>query len=232
MIAIYQKAAFFGLAALLGADQTAGPQVMLSQPVVAGMIGGLVVGQPILGALIGVAAQLAWNGAAPVGSLPNPDVSGGVLAGILTTGRLSEHVGPGRAILAGLAVTLLAGWAGSAIILLNRRLNARWTPWVLAAHGPARHRRAQQATGRAWLLTGTLSGTWVLVAAALGSRLAHLLLGWLPVSTGNMSVWYPFGWGLGLAGCVLAFWKDRARDWAWILGGALAAGALKVAGAY
>lgn len=232
MIALYQKVAFFGLAALLGADQAAGPQLMLSQPVVAGMIGGLIVGQPILGALMGVAAQLVWNGAVPVGSLPNPDVSGGVLAGILTTGRLSEHVGPGRAILAGLVVTLLAGWAGSAIILLNRRWNARWTPWVMAAEGPARHRRAVQATGRAWLITGILSGTWVLVAAALGSRLAHLLLASLPISSGNMSVWYPFGWGLGIAGGLLAFWRDRSRDWAFVVGGALAAGALKLAGAY
>lgn len=223
---------FFGLGALLGADQTAGPQLMGSQPLVAGFLGGLLVGEAQLGILIGIVGQLAWNGAVPVGSLPNPDVSGGTLAGVLAAHQLEGSLSHDRAAVAGMMVALLAGWAGSSVILLNRRLNMRWTPWVLRAQGKERLERTRWAQMLGWAGTAAISGTWVLAAAAAAAAAAPLASKVLPHSPVGAPVHWPVLWGLGLAAALLAFWKESRKDWMWLAGGAAAAVLARRMGAF
>jgi len=226
-------AGLFALGALLGADQVAGPQWMLAQPVVAGALGGLACGQPQLGLLVGVWMQLAWNGAVPVGSRPTPDTSGGVLAGVVAGSQLLPAEGPLRAAVAGLLVALLAGWAGIWPAFWNRRLNARWTAWALAGADEAhRARRVEAAQRWAWLAAAALSGAWVLLAAVAGTGLGRAVLRWIPDSGGRGGALVALGWGLGVGGALLTFRGELRRDWAWLVGGAAAAGALKLAGAY
>lgn len=223
---------FFGLGALLGADQTAGPQLMGSQPLVAGFLGGLLVGEPQLGILVGIVGQLAWNGAVPVGSLPNPDVSGGTLAGVLAAHRLEASLSHDRAAAFGMVIALVAGLAGSAVILFNRRLNMRWTPWVLRATGHARLERTRWAQMLGWAGTGAISGIWVLAAGLGSAAAAHIASGLVPRSPIGAPVHWPVLWGLGLAAALLTFWKDFRKDWMWLAGGAAAAVVARRMGAF
>jgi len=218
---------------VLGADQTAGPQWMLGQPIVAGALGGALAGEPGLGFTVGLWGQLAWNGAAPVGARPHPDVSGGTLAGVLAGASLLPGESPSRAALAGILVCLLTGWAGIWPVWLNRRWNAGWTRWVRAAQGePAQARRGAAAQRLAWLGTAALSGAWVLVGAAAGARLSSSLLAWVPASGGAGGALPALAWGLGLGAAALAFGRGGRRDWLWVAGGAAVAAAARLARAF
>ena len=72
------------LGGALSVDATAAFQVMLSQPVVAGSIAGIVVGDPVLGLVVGSTLQMVWHGVLPVGAAPFPDgaVAGSVGVGV------------------------------------------------------------------------------------------------------------------------------------------------------
>ncbi len=226
-------AEFFALGAVLGADQAAGPQWMLSQPVVAGAAAGALAGQPQVGLLVGLWAQLAWNGAVPVGSRPHPDVSGGTLAGVLAGAALAASEGWLRGSVAGIAVALAAGWLGTWLAFWNRRLNSGWTSWVLAGPDEAeRARRVRAAQRLGWLGTAAVSGAWVLVAGLAGLAAARAALPWLPDAGGRGGALPALAWGLGLAAAALAFAGGSRRDWAWVAAGAAAAAGLKLAGAY
>ncbi|MBI5837244.1 MAG: PTS sugar transporter subunit IIC [Candidatus Eisenbacteria bacterium] len=225
-------AEFFALGALLGADQVAGPQWMLSQPLVAGALAGALTGEPRIGLLVGLVAQLAWNGAVPVGSRPNPDVSGGTLAGVLAASAVAPGEGWLRAAVAGAAVALVVGWLGAWPAAWNRRWNSRWTGWALAAPSDREcARRVDSAQRLGWLCTAGLSGTWVLAAGAAGTWGAGALLAWIPARGGAGGALPALAWGLGLAAAALAFGGGARRDWIWAAGGAALAAGLKLAGA-
>src|SRR5262249_38627864 len=142
---------------------------------------GALCGEPRIGLAVGLVCQLAWNGAVPVGSRPNPDVSSGTLAGVLTGAFLVATEGFVRAAFAGAVTALLAGWAGIWPIFALRRANAGWTRWAAAPEGEAeRLRRAAAAQRLAWLVTAAGSGIWVLLAAGMGVTLAPSLLARIP----------------------------------------------------
>ncbi|MDO3379385.1 PTS sugar transporter subunit IIC [Geoalkalibacter halelectricus] len=82
------------LAALvLGLDRTAAGQFMVSRPIVAGPLTGLLIGDPLIGLQVGALVELLWLGRLPVGAAIPPDdtqvaVSGTVLA-VAASGRFS-----------------------------------------------------------------------------------------------------------------------------------------------
>ena len=231
MNALAAGAELFAVGALLGADQTAGPQAMLSQPLVAGAIGGMLCGEPRLGLAIGLVGQAAWNGAVPVGSRPNPDVSSGTLAGVLTGALLQPGEGFLRAAFAGAAVALLAGWAGMWPIFALRRANARWTRWAEAAEEEGeRLRRGAAAQRLAWIVTAAVSGIWVLLAAGVGVTLAPALLARIPRQGGAGGAFPALLWGLGLGSAALTFARHPRKDWRLVAAGMAGAALLKAAG--
>ena len=67
----------FFLAALIsvaaGIDRTAGPQIMLSRPLVAAPLTGLALGDPLAGLQVGVLLELLWLCRVPAGSAIPPD---------------------------------------------------------------------------------------------------------------------------------------------------------------
>ncbi len=72
------------LAAAVGQDTTAGPQIMLAEPLVAGVLSGYLFGDVGTGLLTGIAAQLIWSGAVPAGSSVFLDVHVGTVAAVAT----------------------------------------------------------------------------------------------------------------------------------------------------
>lgn len=61
------------VAVLCGLDRTAVLQLMLSRPIVAGPLTGLVLGSPLTGLQVGMLVELLWLGRLPVGASIPPD---------------------------------------------------------------------------------------------------------------------------------------------------------------
>ena len=58
---------------LTGLDRVALVQMMISRPLVAGPLTGLVLGKPLLGLEVGMLLELLWLGRLPVGAAIPPD---------------------------------------------------------------------------------------------------------------------------------------------------------------
>lgn len=61
------------VAVLCGLDRTAALQIMISRPIVAAPLTGLVLGEPLLGLQVGMLVELLWLGRLPVGASIPPD---------------------------------------------------------------------------------------------------------------------------------------------------------------
>jgi len=116
---------------LVGVDLASWPQLMLSRPIVAGSVAGLLVGDPAAGIAIGSLMELFALDVLPIGAIRYPDFGVACLAGVvLAAGRgIPAMLG----VAAGLALILAlgSGW----LIEVVRRGNARAA--ALAAPGLA-----------------------------------------------------------------------------------------------
>ncbi|NLC72045.1 MAG: PTS sugar transporter subunit IIC [Desulfuromonadaceae bacterium] len=61
------------ISVVAGIDRTAGPQIMLSRPLVAAPLTGLVLGSPVLGLEVGILLELLWMARVPAGASIPPD---------------------------------------------------------------------------------------------------------------------------------------------------------------
>jgi mannose/fructose/N-acetylgalactosamine-specific phosphotransferase system component IIC len=159
------------LAGALALDETALLQVMVSQPVVAGAVAGVVVGDLGLGLLVGSALQLVWIGALPVGAAPFPD---GAAAGVAGAGTAALMAGAGAsagiAVGTGILVGLLAGAAGTRLIVLVRRLNVSLS--IMAEKRGETGSASGVSTAVFAGLAIRFAASFVLAAVALGVALA------------------------------------------------------------
>lgn len=110
------------LGTLVGLDLASVPQAMFSRPLVAGLLGGLAVGNPLPGLAIGALLELFAMDSLPVGASRNPDwgpgtVAAGGLAGAHADGILASG------LLGIVLVAVLAAWAGGWSAHLIRRAN-------------------------------------------------------------------------------------------------------------
>ncbi len=114
------------LGGVLSLDTTAFLQVMASQPIVAGALAGWLVGDPVLGLILGGTLQLVWIGVLPVGATPFPDTAP---ASVAAVGAALIVAGGGPlgawAVAVALLVALATGIAGQRIIVALRRFNIR-----------------------------------------------------------------------------------------------------------
>lgn len=116
-----------GLSALggaLGLDGTSVGQFMLSRPLVAGLLTGWVIGDPLLGATIGVVLELYLLVSFPTGGSRFPE---GATATVVAVGSCAGTGGGGAVALA-IAMGLVWGHVGGLSITWLRRVNGRLVP--------------------------------------------------------------------------------------------------------
>jgi mannose/fructose/N-acetylgalactosamine-specific phosphotransferase system component IIC len=121
--------------ALVGVDLASVPQAMIARPLVAGCVGGLIMGNPLAGLTVGVLCELFALETLPVGAARYPDwgpgtVATGALAGAHDGGMMASG------LLGLVLVSVLAAQAGGWLVHVMRRSN------VAAA---ARHRADLEA---------------------------------------------------------------------------------------
>lgn len=182
----------WGVAALGGAvglDATSFPQFMISRPLVAGALTGLLFGQPAAGAMVGAILEIFDLGILPVGAARYPDAGTATVAAVAAYSSVPLHaLDPGILLLAvifGLAWETVTGTSTVWLRRLNERLVLSTPRW----HGrPGRALERLHITSMALdLLRGallTVLGAWlgglILQPAAgrwlLGSDLAAATL--------------------------------------------------------
>jgi PTS system mannose-specific IIC component len=122
-----------GLVAMLtGLDRVALVQIMISRPLVAGPLTGLVLGNPLVGLEVGMLLELLWLGRMPVGAAIPPDdtqVTVGATVLAFSMGQMLDLTGMPMVILAVL-VAIPLGKFGQIFDRLARHVNDR-----LAASG-------------------------------------------------------------------------------------------------
>jgi mannose/fructose/N-acetylgalactosamine-specific phosphotransferase system component IIC len=127
------------LGAIIGLDVVSFPQAMISRPIVAATISGLLLGDPAGGLLVGATLELIALETLPVGASRYPEwgsasVVGGALfalrqdpsAGVLTT-----------AVLGALATAWIGGWTMYVIRRFNGAIARRWIPTLGLGSGRA-----------------------------------------------------------------------------------------------
>jgi len=117
-----------GMVALLaGLDRTALLQVMISRPIVAAPLTGLVLGDLHTGLVVGLMTELLWLSRIPVGAAIPPDdtqVAIGATTLVVAFGSLWGYDGAGAMILA-LLIAMPLGKAGQWLDHLARNQNSR-----------------------------------------------------------------------------------------------------------
>jgi mannose/fructose/N-acetylgalactosamine-specific phosphotransferase system component IIC len=117
-----------GMVALVtGLDRTALLQVMISRPIVAAPLTGLVLGDLTVGLAVGFMTELLWLARIPVGAAIPPDdtqVAVGATTLVIVCGPLWGYSGPGFLILS-LLVAMPLGKAGQWLDHLARSQNSR-----------------------------------------------------------------------------------------------------------
>jgi mannose/fructose/N-acetylgalactosamine-specific phosphotransferase system component IIC len=163
--------AWFGLVlwgGLVGLDSTSFPQAMISRPVVAGAVTGLIFGRPVEGAVFGFLVEVFALITLPIGAAKTPE-SGTAAAAAAAAYAAAAPAGldPGYLVLA-LAFGLAWERLASATVLLQRRANGR-----LLIRTAAMAARKLEQRHLAAMTLDLLRGSSVTVA---GGLIGYLLL--------------------------------------------------------
>jgi PTS system mannose-specific IIC component len=165
------------LGGVLGLDVVSFPQAMISRPLVAATLAGVLVGQPASGLLIGAALELVALETLPFGASRYPEWgSAAVVGGAIFSTHPSHPAGAMTiAMLSALATTWVGGWT----MVKLRQQNARW----------ARTRRAGlEAGSRGTVVSLQLIGlTADLVRGALLTLIAFVIL--QPIADASIGLW-------------------------------------------
>jgi mannose/fructose/N-acetylgalactosamine-specific phosphotransferase system component IIC len=157
------------LGGVVGLDATSFPQVMISRPLVAGALAGLVFGVPVEGALVGAFLEIFHLAILPIGAAKYPEAGTAAVAAIAAYAGVPLDAGDGGALILVLAFAL--GWerVGGASVTAFRRSTER----LVFAGSPQLH-SARQLEWRhvaAMILDGTRGALVCLAGAALGTVL-------------------------------------------------------------
>ena len=127
------------LGAIIGLDVVSFPQAMISRPIVAATISGLVLGTPAGGLLVGATLELIALETLPVGASRYPEWgSASVVGGALFALRPNPTAGAlTMAVLGALATAWIGGWTMYVIRRFNGAIARRWIPTLGLGSGPA-----------------------------------------------------------------------------------------------
>jgi mannose/fructose/N-acetylgalactosamine-specific phosphotransferase system component IIC len=106
---------------LVGLDLVSVPQAMISRPLVAGVVAGLLVGDLEAGVRIGVLFELFAFDIFPAGAVRYPDYGPATVAAVVLGAGTPWELGLGVSAALGLVLAVLGGWS----LQVVRRSNAR-----------------------------------------------------------------------------------------------------------
>ena len=110
------------LGGIVGLDAVSCPQVMISRPVVAGPLAGLLLGSPATGLWIGALLEILTLRQLPVGANRHWDTGP---AAVAATAAAAGFAGAEARYVLAVALGVLVGWVGSWSVYAMRRANAR-----------------------------------------------------------------------------------------------------------
>ncbi len=113
--------ALIAWATLAGMDLVSVPQMMLSRPLVAAGIAGLLLGDPGAGLRVGVVLELFALDVLPVGAVRYPDYGAASVGAAAVSAGAPWEVSLGVSVAVGLLLSVVGGWS----LLVLRRINAR-----------------------------------------------------------------------------------------------------------
>lgn len=127
------------LGAIIGLDVVSFPQAMISRPIVAATITGLILGNAAGGLLVGATLELIALETLPVGASRYPEWgSAAVVGGALFALRPSPSAGAlAVAVLGALATAWVGGWTMYVIRRFNGAIARRWIPTLGLGSGRA-----------------------------------------------------------------------------------------------
>lgn len=116
------------LGGLLALDGTSVGQVMVSRPLVAGVLAGWVMGDPLLGLLIGGILEVYFISVFPVGGSEFPEGGPPALVAVATGAAVPETADMAAGIALGVLVGFIWSRVGSGSVQALRHLNGRLVP--------------------------------------------------------------------------------------------------------
>lgn len=127
------------LGAVIGLDVVSFPQAMISRPIVAATIAGLLLGDPAGGLLVGATLELIALETLPVGASRYPEWgSASVVGGALFALQPTPSAGTlTMAVLGALATAWVGGWTMYVIRRFNGAIARRWIPTLGLGSGRA-----------------------------------------------------------------------------------------------
>lgn len=209
------------LGAWVALDTSALLQLMVSQPLVAGWLAGLVVGAPGAGFTVGLLLQLLWGRSLPMGTASIPfmgpaAVAAGAVAGWTVrdawtfTGRLPIPDAASLAVC--LVLALVLGESGRLMVdAIGRR---RGVPIRRAEAAAAQGHPAGVALANlSGALPTALLGSGLVAAGLIGGAVSLELLAGIPRAEGQWLALVLFGLGLGRTVSLVA---SRRLGWGWV----------------
>ena len=127
------------LGAIIGLDVVSFPQAMISRPIVAATVTGVLLGDPAGGLLVGATLELIALETLPVGASRYPEWgSASVVGGALFALRPEPTAGTlTMAVLGALATAWVGGWTMYVIRRFNGAIARRWIPTLGLGSGRA-----------------------------------------------------------------------------------------------
>ncbi|HEX3865452.1 MAG TPA: PTS sugar transporter subunit IIC [Gemmatimonadaceae bacterium] len=164
------------LGGILGLDVVSFPQAMISRPIVAATLSGVLIGEAPSGLLVGAALELIALETLPFGASRYPEWgSASVVGGAIFSSHPSH---PAGAMTLAVAAALATTWVGGWTMVKLRQLNAIWA---------GKSREALEAGARGSVISLQLKGMTAdlargtlltAIAYAILAPLSNLLIGW------------------------------------------------------
>jgi mannose/fructose/N-acetylgalactosamine-specific phosphotransferase system component IIC len=209
------------LGGLLALDGTSVGQFMVSRPMIAGVLTGWVVGDPVLGLTMGSILEVYFISIFPVGGAEFPEGGPPTLVAVAAASRMPDPAGLALGVALGLVLSRVGSWS----IRVQRKINRHLAPdpsrgemserKILAGHLAAVG--LDLVRGMMLSLVGLLVGVWLAGHAYShwplerpGTLTLLAIGGALPAGAlvGSLGGWRKRGilFGAGMAGFLLAGW--------------------------
>lgn len=102
--------ALLGWGTLVGLDLVSLPQMMISRPIVAGLVAGFLVGDPRFGVVVGVLLELFAMESVAIGAARYPDYGAATVGAVVAGAGTPENSMTGLAVIMGLVLASFGGW--------------------------------------------------------------------------------------------------------------------------